>query len=126
MRDISGRLQRLLSEQGYSPDSTNRQVLCAGWFGRERVGTTQIYLEATIATEDKALAKNILVGWTTGSLYTRGPTPCLPEESVASKGLCRVMSGGFATRRPEFRVQNQQGRSVTRHSQEGHIVSPMS
>ena len=100
----------------------DRSVI-ALWLGHERVETTQIYLEATIATEEKALAKNILAGWTTGSLYTWGPTPCLPEESVASKGLCRVMSGGFATRRPEFSVQNPQRRSVTRHSQEGHIVT---
>ena len=118
-----GPFARLLSEQGYSRDSIHRQVLCARWFGHERVGTTQIHLEATIATEEKALAKNILAGWTTGSLYTWGPTPRLPEESVASKGLCRVMSGGFATRRPEFSVQNPQRRSVTRHSQEGHIVT---
>jgi hypothetical protein len=116
---------RSVGEQGHTRDSIHRQVLCALWLGHERVRTTPIHLEATTTTKEKAHAKTSLAHGRRVAI-NRGLTLRLLEASAGSKRLCRATSRGFATRRPELRGHNPQRCSVTRHSQEGYIVPPMS
>jgi hypothetical protein len=64
----------------------DRSVI-ALWLGHEHVETTQIYLEATLAMKEKALAKTS----NTGALQTRRSTPRLPEQPVEDTRLCRAI-----------------------------------
>ena len=75
----------------------DRSVI-ALWLGHERVETTQIYLEATLAMKEKALARTSPPNAKPGRYQTWRPTPRVPEQSVAGIRLCRVIARGFARR----------------------------
>jgi site-specific recombinase XerD len=55
----------------------DRSVI-ALWLGRESVETTQLYLEATLAMKEKALAKISAPQRTTASFQTLRSAPCFP------------------------------------------------
>ena len=68
----------------------DRSVI-ALWLGHESVETTQIYLEATLAMKEKALAKTTPPNGRAAPVSTRRSTPRLPQQPVASRRLCRAI-----------------------------------
>ena len=59
----------------------DRSVI-ALWLGHESVETTQIYLEATLAMKEQALARTPPLHGTARSLSTWRSAPWLPQQSV--------------------------------------------
>jgi len=68
----------------------DRSVI-ALWLGHESVETTQIYLEATLAMKEQALAKTTPPAWQSRPLSPRRSTPRVPQQPVGSRRLCRAI-----------------------------------
>jgi len=100
----------------------DRSVI-ALWLGHESVETTQIYLEATLAMKEQALAKTT-VEWPTESLSTGRSAAALPEQPVGPTKLCRAIDGATSV------LCGDSGRSMNafplaRHSPGRGIVPPI-
>ena len=74
------------------------RAVIALWLGHESVETTQIYLEATLAMKEQALAKTSPPHGRPGSFSTWRSATGLPQQSVGSGKLCRVI-GSMPPRR---------------------------
>ena len=104
------------------------RAVIALWLGHESVETTQIYLEATLAMKEQALAKTSPAKWqvVVVSLSPERSAAQLSGRPVASR---KTMSGSWPrlnTLRTVIYSQGYRSWRDTRHSQEGDIVAPMS